>query len=255
MATYGKLVEFNQGEEEFAAYLERVELFFVANNIPADKKVPIFLNCIGVTTYGLLRSLVAPANPKDKDLGELAATLKAHFEPKHLVIAERFHFHKRSQASGETVAEYLAVLRKLAARCSFGTYLEEALRDRLVCGLREAAQKKLLAEADLTLARAVDIAKGSEAALQGAHALKNGGDPAVGAVESQPKKSGGKPCYRCGKLGHAASQCSFREAVCHNCGKKGHIARVCRGGKKPAKRPKPSTGFSLEEFVSVVKCN
>ena len=67
MATYGKLVDFNQGKEEFAAYLERVELFFVANDIPADKKVPIFLHCIGITTYGLLRSLVAPANPKDKD--------------------------------------------------------------------------------------------------------------------------------------------------------------------------------------------
>ena len=60
-----------------------------------------------------------------------------------------------------------------------------------MCGLRsEATQRKLLAEADLTLARAIDIAKGSEAALQGAHALKNGVDPAVGTVESQPKKSG-----------------------------------------------------------------
>ena len=59
-----------------------------------------------------------------------------------------------------------------------------------VWSAQQSWQKKLLAEADLTLARAVDIAKGSEAALQGAHALKNGVDPAVGAVESQPKKSG-----------------------------------------------------------------
>ena len=42
-------------------------------------------------------------------------------------------------------------------------------------------------------------------------------------------------CYRCGRIGHSASQCSLREATCHNCGKKGHLARVCRarGNQKP----------------------
>ena len=29
--------------------------------------------------------------------------------------------------------------------------------------------------------------------------------------------------------------------MCHTCGKKGHIAHVCHGGKKPPKRPKPSS--------------
>jgi len=33
------------------------------------------------------------------------------------------------------IAEYVAELRSLAAHCDFGDYLEEALRDRLVCGL------------------------------------------------------------------------------------------------------------------------
>ena len=108
------------------------------------------------------------------------------------------------------------------------------MHDRLC---NEATQTKLLSEANLSLARAIEIVKSSEAAVQGAHALKNGVNLAVGLVESQPKKSlaQGKPLYRCGKQGHAALQCSCKEATCQNCGKKGHLARVYRGGKKPPK--------------------
>ena len=46
MTTYGKLTEFRREEEEFSAYLERVQLFFAANDIPEEKQVPIFLNGI-----------------------------------------------------------------------------------------------------------------------------------------------------------------------------------------------------------------
>ena len=54
-------------------------------------------------------------------------------------------------------------LRRLSIHCEFGDYLEQALRDRLVCGLlSQSTQKKLLAEADLTLAQALSIAQGTE---------------------------------------------------------------------------------------------
>ena len=93
------------------------------------------------------------------------AILKSHFEPKLLIIAERFHFHRRSQAMEESIGEYLAELRRLSTHCSFGDYLEQALRDRIVCGIRsENIQKRLLAEAELTLKRVVEIAVGMEAA-------------------------------------------------------------------------------------------
>ena len=43
--------------------------------------------------------------------------------------------------------------------------LHKALRDRLVCGLRnDTTQKRLLSEADLTLAKAVQIASSMESA-------------------------------------------------------------------------------------------
>ena len=45
-----------------------------------------------------------------------------HLQPKLLIIAERFKFHKRNQASTETVSEYLAELRRLADKCKFEGY-------------------------------------------------------------------------------------------------------------------------------------
>ncbi len=124
---YGTLQEFRPEVEELTTYLERVDLFFTANETPEAKQVPIFLNVVGATTYSLLRSLLAPANPKDKSLADLAAVLKGHFEPKRNVVAERFRFHKRCQNQGESVASFVAELCRLAARCSFGNHLKSSI--------------------------------------------------------------------------------------------------------------------------------
>ena len=52
------------------------------------------------------------------------------------------------------------------------------LRDRLVCGVNNAAiQRRLLAEGDLTLAKAMDIAQGLESAATNAQLLQ--GDVAI----------------------------------------------------------------------------
>ena len=106
---YGSVQEYNQESKLFSAYLERVNLFFSANDLEDDKKVPIFLTVVGSKTYSLLRSLVAPL-PQEKTFAELSEVLKVHFEPKPLVIAERFLFHKHSQALGESIANYMAEL-------------------------------------------------------------------------------------------------------------------------------------------------
>ena len=161
----GQLHEFQPDRESFTVYLERVKIFFVVNDIPAEKKVPVYLNSVGGTAYGVLRNLVAPDNPMDKTFEEIVTKLTEHYDPKPLIIVERYHFHKRNQASGESIAEYVAELRRLAARCNFGAYLEDALRDRLVCGVsNENIQRGLLAEADLDLAKAVKRAVAMEAA-------------------------------------------------------------------------------------------
>ena len=73
----------------------------------------------------------------------------------------------------------------MALHCEFGTHLEEALRDRFVCGLKnEAVQKRLLTEADLTLARAVTTAQSMEAADRNAKSFKTTDSIAIRKVST-----------------------------------------------------------------------
>ena len=175
MTSFGKIDVFNPEVEEFSAYLERIELYFEANGI---REVPVFLSLLGAKTYSLLRTLVAPSSPREQSFKDLAKLLKSHFEPKPLVIVERFVFYRRNQQPGETVMEYLAELRRLATHCEFTNYLNEALRDRLICGLKsENIQKRLLAENNLDLKSALEMAQDMEAANRNAQILQENKTP------------------------------------------------------------------------------
>ena len=170
--------------------------------------------------------------------------MKQHFEPKPIVIAERYHFHRRNQATDEAVAKFVAKLRRLSTHCQFGTYLDEALRDRFVCGLRsESMVKNLLTEVDLTFKRAVEIAQGREAAAENARKLQSSssapalahehsGQRDVCKVNTNTRGQQGR-CYRCGRSNHDPPRCPFKTAKCYNCGKIGHIKVACRQAKRP----------------------
>ena len=146
-----------------------------------------------------------------------------HFGPKPVIIAERFQFHRRNQAIGETVAEYEAELHKLATHCAFGDYLSEAIRDRIVYGLcNENIQKCLLAEDDLTLVKTIEIAQGMEAANHNALRLRSS------ELKINEVTADSKCCYRCGSERHKGKDCRHRDTECNNCKKKGHLARMCR---------------------------
>ena len=124
-------------------------------------------------------------------------------------------------------------LRRLAITCDFGNFLDQALRDRFICGLKsQQIQKSLLAEDTLTMARALEIAQAKEAASRDAKDLK-GTPAAAGAQVMQLSDLSGKPCYRCGRDGHRPSDCRFKQARCHKCGKVGHIAPACKGKRRP----------------------
>ena len=246
----GKLHEFRAEDEEISAYIERVELYFEVNEIDQEKQAVALLTAVSGKTYLLLRNLVAPPLPKEKSFAQLKEILKAHFEPKPLVIAERFRFHQRSQQAIESVQEYVAELKCMAKHCNFRTYLNEALRGRLVCGLRnKAIQKRLLSEAKLTFERAIQIAQGMESAERNCLELHGTEEERlIKLTRSSTLKGPRKPqwtsikCFRCGGNNHKSEDCRFKDSQCFKCRKVGHIAAVCQGKEATAKSTENQRG-------------
>ena len=110
----GKIEQFDVSQEDWVTYVERVEQYFIANEIPDDKRVPALLSLIGGKTYGLLRNRTAPYKPAEKTYAQILETVQRHLSPKPLTIAERFRFHKRDQRDGESVNAFVADIRKLS---------------------------------------------------------------------------------------------------------------------------------------------
>ena len=88
----GRLKEFDPRSDSLAVYVERAMLYMDANNIPEAKRAATLLSALGKNTYEVLRNLVLPARLQDQSLGDIIKVLSEHYEPKPLVISERFNF-------------------------------------------------------------------------------------------------------------------------------------------------------------------
>ena len=244
-AVHGSLAPFDSAAEDWIEYIERLQFYFDTNGISdAAKQRAVLLSCCGPSMFRLLRSLVLPTPLTELSFKDLVAKMKAHREPKPSVVVQRYQFNSRQRATSETVAEYVAALRKLAEHCNFGDTLDEMLRDRLVCGIANAAvQKRLLTEPELTFTKAVTIAQAVELAEKGSRELQSVRDPPKDIHKfshlTNSKKSSHKQddvgkdksstgnCYRCGGK-HHQSTCRFKSEMCRFCNKLGHIAKVCK---------------------------
>ena len=131
----------------------------------ADKQRAILLSGCGASTYQLIRDLVAPAKPTTKMFAELVKLVQEHHQPPPSFIVQRYNFNMRIQKEGETISQFVAALRHLSEHCKFEATLDDMLRDRIVCGVRDRRiQQRLLAEPDLKLKKAMELALAAEAA-------------------------------------------------------------------------------------------
>lgn len=58
---------------------------------------------------------------------------------------ENYRVHSRKQRKSETVQDFLSALRWLAINCNFEAYLDIALQNQLVFGLRSKTDSKQFA--------------------------------------------------------------------------------------------------------------
>ncbi|XP_070581509.1 uncharacterized protein [Ptychodera flava] len=162
---WGRIDAFDDSLETWSAYARSLTHYFNANQVPEDRKISCLLSLLGPTVYGTLENLIFPELPTSKQFEEIVEILENHYEQKPLLVHERFTFWYRNQKESKSIKAYACELRRLSKTCKFGTFLDQALRDKLVCGLRTfSIQKRLLQENDISFEKAMQIAISMESA-------------------------------------------------------------------------------------------
>lgn len=187
----------------------------------------MLLSTCGRAVYQLLSDLLSPIKPADTEYKKICETLREHFNPTPPEIVLRHRFYSRSRRSGETIAGFLAELRRLARDCNFGASLNSMLRDRLVLGIADdSIQRRLLSEKDLTLEKALSLAQAHASATEGSQAVAKA--MAGEAVQVVRQSAPSRRCFRCLSQRHLAAKCPFLNKKCFKCGKEGHTAAACK---------------------------
>nr|XP_043069711.1 uncharacterized protein LOC122322207 [Drosophila bipectinata] len=205
---------------------EEVKQEITNSVVDKDRKKAAFLTLAGAPLYELLVSLASPRQVSDLELTEVYDILTSHLAPRQSEIAAFYHFHKRDQQPDESVGNYMATLRSLAVGCNFGQMLDRMLRDRFVCGMRDAGlQRSLLADPELTVQRAIERAVTSEAAATSALSIRGDNIRRLESSSIESIHGISSSCAGCGGR-HVRKKCPFRNATCHSCGRNGHIRRA-----------------------------
>ena len=182
-------------------------------------------------------------------------------------IFERAKFNRRSQEEGENVDSYITSLFCLAEHCKYGALHDEMIRDRMVVGIVDSSLSlKLQLDAKLTLNKAIDAARQSEAAKREHAQMRNflpkatnvdfvkakrqsKSHPTKPKMALKPQSTKGK-CNFCGRSpAYQKVMCPAREATCFNCRKFGNFGVVCRSTKSVdaiSKHPDPEVAFPVE---------
>ena len=206
----------------------------------ANQKKAVLLTNLPTETYQLVKDLVA-------------LNLLKESTTTYTTIVEKLQqqFDNRARLAGETISEYVAVLKHLATECKFSESMRlERLRDRIVSGIGD---KRMMSELlklkldELTFAVAVTKCIAMEQSYKEWEALQGGmevKDPvnvlpcskqrprtakSAQNTATLPEKHEPKEqiCYRFTGQ-HDQKSCPFKKEKCHYCKKQRHLKNVCK---------------------------
>lgn len=258
---FGQVESYMPGDD-FCEYAERSEQYFVLNEIKADKKIVFLLAFIGQETYSTLKKPVFPNGPVTKTYTELLASLKNHFTPEVNEISERYEFFREDQKTGQPMSECVVELIAKAQKCKFETFLNQALCNRLVFGVRDNKLRAiLLIESKLSFESACATALNWELAEKDVKgqtmnqcALQqnsNNFHRNRSRSKSVDKRNG--KCTSSGGSHGSQEECPVINWKCRNCDKIGHIAKYCFFSKKKYNKSKSWSPNTMQKNNLIVK--
>ncbi|XP_011859079.1 PREDICTED: uncharacterized protein LOC105556593 [Vollenhovia emeryi] len=254
MSGDGAKLQFALERDDWEMFIEQLEFYILEKGIQDDKrKVATLMTRVDQEAFKLIKQLVAPERVADKKFEDVVKTVTAHFKPKPSEAMERCNFHRARQEANESIAEYAARLKKLSLHCNFDN-LKTALRDQLVCGIKDTEIRvKLFEDESLDYDKALKTAIAHESAVKNAAA-------SLGTLENKHQKAdvysirreqqskgqrGGRGRGRNYKDGRSLNKHDTAEREkasnkfqrrpsskqgleCYCCGKANHVSRECR---------------------------
>lgn len=218
---------------EWKNWLAQFKIFMTASNLDQEsdgRKVALLLHHLGPESFHIFTAFNKSAD--EVKYNDLIKLFDGYFIPKVNLAMERHAFFTRKQNGGESIDDYVTVLKNLSLTCDFGTLREDLVKDIFICGISTNFQhikERLLSEGAIQLDKAVTIAKSIEAARDNANQL-DGIAMNVLVSRNKNQESFSKKCTKCGQV--HKTKCPAENAMCHNCNKKGHYAKMCFSKKQ-----------------------
>ena len=126
MSKRAKVGEFDPEQDDWELYVERMNFYFLANNVmQVAKKKAILLTEMGGKAYQITRNLLIPSTPGEAMFNQIVTLMQEHTKPTLSVIVQRFKFNTRDRQPHESIANFMAALREIAQYCNYGSTLVE----------------------------------------------------------------------------------------------------------------------------------
>ena len=192
-----------------------------------DKTIQVatLLTVMGKDCHTIYKNLPMTEEER-KDPADILKKLTEHFEPTKNTIYERFLFNSCVQGS-DPFDTFVSKLRQLAATCEYGELQDQLIRDRIVIGLNDQAQRaRLLREKDLTLGKAISLCRSSE--ITSLHMQKMTQSEDVHFVKNKQKdKKWKRNCSFCCET-HERRKCPAFKHICTKCNQPNHFEKACQ---------------------------
>lgn len=257
-------ITFCLGKDKWSTFVERMEFQFLSRDVTEDKKkAAMLLTAMNEEAFELIKDLSSPTKLSEKKYCELTELMTNHLDPKPSEVMERNKFYKAQQEQEENIADFAARLKKLAANCNF-TDLKTALRDQLVCGLRDHETKVNLFKMESlnydtalkeAIARETAMINASKASTQDkkkevfaiessrsnskyqnnrpSQKNKQYERPSIPHHQTNSERKPAVVCWNCSGRGHTRTQCPsptqvIQQDKCASCGVSGHKRIQCK---------------------------
>jgi len=188
-------------------------------------RVASLLNVIGSEAVDMYDSFDWDSPDDADNIDIVLQKFDERLMPERNETYDSYIFFHRVQEPSETIEQYVVALQKKSEYCNFGALRERLIRDQFVPGIRDKKmQEKLLGKKNLTLAKAIEMAKAavvthlraSEMAPEvEVHSVKKTYKPKAKAEAQQEKSFKAAECQKkLGKCRFCAREHSFEKGNC-----------------------------------------